>query len=74
MGEIVPKISELRDRQKLTQRELAEAVGVTETTIANWEKGRSATEWFVRIDRLCKALGVSPGDLYEDKEVGSKLT
>lgn len=66
MGEIVPTISRIREQKGLTQRQLADAVGVTETTIANWEHGRSGSEWFVRIHRLCEILGVDPGDLYDD--------
>ena len=31
-------IMNLRKRLKLTQRQLAEAVGVTDQTISNWEK------------------------------------
>jgi transcriptional regulator with XRE-family HTH domain len=73
MGKFVPKISELRTKMNLTQRELADAVGVTESTIANWEKGRSATEWFVRVDRLCKALSVDPNDLYEEMSILDRL-
>ena len=57
------KISELRQKSGLTQRELAYIVGVTETTIRNYEKGRSILEWIERIIRLCKALDCKPEDL-----------
>ncbi len=57
------KISELRQKSGLTQRELAYIVGVTETTIRNYEKGRSILEWIERIIRLCKALDCQPEDL-----------
>lgn len=64
MGKIpVSKIAELREQAGLTQRELALMVGVTETTIRNYEKGRSILEWIERIIRLCKALDCSPTDL-----------
>lgn len=33
------KIMNLRKRQNLTQRQLAQAVGVTDQTISNWEQG-----------------------------------
>lgn len=58
-----PKIASLREAKKLTQLELAQIVGVTETTIANWEKGRSGTEWLDRLIRLCAALECTPEDL-----------
>jgi len=58
-----PKIASLREAKQLTQLELAQIVGVTETTIANWEKGRSGTEWIDRLIRLCAALECTPEDL-----------
>lgn len=55
------KIAELRQKAQLTQFELAEQVGVTETTIANWENGR--TDWIERIVLLIDALDCSFQDL-----------
>lgn len=72
MEKIVPTIAKLREREGLTQRQLADAVGVTETTIANWEKGRSGTEWFVRIAKLCEALKIAPSELTEVVESDTK--
>ena len=59
------KISELREQVDLTQLELSQLVSVTETTIANWEKGRSGLEWIERLIRLCHALDCQPQDLIE---------
>lgn len=59
------RIAILRQQAKLTQLELSQMVGVTETTIANWEKGRSGLEWFERLIRLCWALSCSADDLIE---------
>lgn len=56
-------IAALRDEAGLTQLELSRLVGVTETTIANWEKGRSGLEWIERLIRLCKALNCAPEEL-----------
>jgi|GEM_PF-1731740 len=58
-----PRIAELREDKQLTQLELAQQVGVTETTIANWERGRSGIEWIDRLIHLCAALECSPEDL-----------
>lgn len=52
----ISKIAELRERTGLTQKELSKLVGVTESTIANWEKGRSGIDWIEKIIKLCKAL------------------
>jgi len=70
MGEIpVSRVAELRKQLDLTQRQLAEMVGVTETTIRNWENNRSGVEWFERIAKLCEALQCTPDKLFEYKSV-----
>ena len=35
----------LRQNAGLTQKEVAEALGVTDHTVRNWEKGRTIPEW-----------------------------
>lgn len=62
---LISNISTLREQSGLTQRELALIVGVTETTIANWERGRSGLEWIDRLIKLCKALDCSLEDLID---------
>jgi transcriptional regulator with XRE-family HTH domain len=70
MGEvIVSHVAELRKSLGLTQRQLADIVGVTETTIRNWENNRSGVEWFERIAKLCNALQCTPNDLFGYKKV-----
>ncbi|NES19779.1 MAG: helix-turn-helix transcriptional regulator [Symploca sp. SIO3E6] len=61
----IPKITGLREKVQLTQLELSQLVGVTETTIQNWEKGRAGVEQIERVIRLCKALDCEPEDLIE---------
>jgi putative transcriptional regulator len=67
----VSKVAELRKRQKLTQRQLAISLDVTESTIANWENGRNGVEWFERIAKLCEALNCSPNQLFGYEEIES---
>lgn len=56
-------IGKLRKEAGLTQRELANSVGVTESTIANWEQGRNAKLWFERVAKLCQDLHCTPDEL-----------
>jgi len=60
---LISNIGQLREQTGLTQRELALMLGVTETTIANWERGRSGLDWIDRISKLCKALNCNLEDL-----------
>jgi transcriptional regulator with XRE-family HTH domain len=62
------RIAELRRARGLTQLELAQQVQVTETTIANWEKGRSGAEWILKVIALCKILDCQPEDLIVSAE------
>lgn len=61
----VSKVSELRKAQGLTQQQLATELGVSLSTVRNWETGRQAVDTFVKIDRLCGALNAKPSDLYD---------
>ena len=65
------KIAELREKAGLTQKELADFVGIDISTLRNWERNRSGIEAFVRIDRLCTTLQCEPGDLYAPEDIGS---
>ena len=52
------KLKLLREKRKLTQEELAFKIGVAQTTIGNWERGKS-----IKIDiipKLADELDVSP--------------
>jgi putative transcriptional regulator len=71
----VSQITKLREAVGLTQRELADKVGVTDTTIRNYEKGRSVLEWIERVIRLCEALNCEPKDLinYIDTEESDRV-
>lgn len=63
------KVSELRKRAGLTQRQLADLVGVTESTIRNLENNRNGVEQIERVARLCRALQCRAEDLIEYRSV-----
>ncbi len=60
-----PRIAFLREKAGLTQLELSRLVGVTESTIQNWESGRTGTDHIDRIVKFCKALGCQVEELIE---------
>lgn len=49
-----------------TQLDLANAIGVSNTTINNYVKGYNAPR-MDKVDKICKYLGISRSDLIEDK-------
>ena len=51
----------------LTQRQLAEGLGVSNTSVSNWEKGLSRPDADM-IQKLCDALHLQPNDIYGTKE------
>lgn len=70
MGKIpVSKVAELRDKAGLTQRQLADLVGVTESTIRNLERNRNGVDQIERVVKLCDALNCNAKDLIEYKSV-----
>ena len=61
-------IVEARRRAQLTQRELAERAGTTQSSIARWESGRSEPSFanVVRLLRLCGFVLDVHLELYDD--------
>jgi DNA-binding XRE family transcriptional regulator len=54
----------LRTLRFMTQKDLAEAIGVSETTIRNWEKGRATPQLTPKQTKaLCKALNITLEEL-----------
>lgn len=64
-------VRELRLKSGLTQAELADRIGVSENTIANWEKG-TASKWIRNLLKLCEALKCDLRDLDPDYCLQSK--
>jgi transcriptional regulator with XRE-family HTH domain len=56
------RLAEIRRRRGLTQRQLATAIGVTLTSLQNYERGRNAITGR-RLDALASALLCKPIDL-----------
>lgn len=55
-------MAEMRRQQNLTQRELAEKVGVSDKTVSKWETGRSMPDNAIMLD-VCLILNISVNEL-----------
>jgi DNA-binding XRE family transcriptional regulator len=66
------RIAELRNAQRMTQQELADAVGAHWITISKLERGRMklTTDW---LEKLAVPLGAHPRDLLPDVDFGFTL-
>ncbi len=63
MGYVTGKtIKELREKRKMTQKELSEVIGVSDKTVSKWETGKGLPDIGI-IEELAKALGVSVAEL-----------
>jgi transcriptional regulator with XRE-family HTH domain/mannose-6-phosphate isomerase-like protein (cupin superfamily) len=60
-------IAKMREKMGLTQAELSQLIGVSENTIANWEKG-GASKWIRHLSKLCKVLNCSLEDLDPEEQ------
>lgn len=63
------RVAELRKQVGLTQRQLADLVGVTESTIRNLENNRNGVDQIERVVKLCRALRCGAEDLIEWQSV-----
>mgnify|MGYP004551790127 FL=1 len=66
-GITTKKLALMRERAKLTQRELADVLGVERSTVAKWESG-AAYPRASQLPALAKALGCSIDELYSREE------
>ena len=55
-------IRECRNKNNLTQNELAEKLGITDRAISKWENGRAMPDSSLMLD-LCKELKITVNDL-----------
>jgi transcriptional regulator with XRE-family HTH domain len=67
MVHIGPRLKNLRFRAGLTQQELADKAGTTQTTVARIERDAVEPE-VTTIRKLAKALGVTPADLIPEED------
>lgn len=62
-SEIGKKLKSRRKSLNLTQSELAEKVGLTESSISRYESGRISTMPTSTVKRICEVLQIEPSEL-----------
>lgn len=78
MGYVTGKtIKELREKRRMTQKELSEMIGVSDKTVSKWETGKGLPDIGI-IEELARALGVSvaellTGDLRENENQAANM-
>ncbi len=65
-------IAELRKEQGMTQKQLAESVGVSDKTISKWECGNGLPE-MSSIPVLCGALGINMNELLSGERLAEEV-
>ena len=66
-GKVTNILVECRKKKGVTQRELAEAIGSKETTVASWEQGKSLPN-IQTLYRLSKYYNKTIGYMFGEKE------
>ncbi len=61
-------IKECRNKNNLTQNELAEKLGITDRAVSKWENGRAMPDSSLMLD-LCKELKITVNDLLSGEVV-----
>ncbi len=64
-------IKELREKNKLTQSELAEILRVSDKTVSKWETGKGLPD-ITLIEPIAKALNISVAELFSGNTVTNK--
>lgn len=70
--EIGAKIRYYRELKGLSQKELADLIGVSNSRLGNWERGINRPD-VDQLTSICKALQVSPNRLLDIQEKFSDL-
>lgn len=71
--EIGSRIRKYREENNLTQKQLAEKIGVSNSRVSNWEQGLNRPDADI-LAAICVALDVSPSLLLGIQVTGDELT
>jgi transcriptional regulator with XRE-family HTH domain len=62
----------MRQKRKLLQREVAELIGVTKETVANWEKSKTAPAMH-EYPAVIRFLGYDPSPSQDSEHIGMRM-
>ena len=71
--EIGNRIRKYREDRKLSQKQLAELIEVSNSRVSNWEQGINRPDADI-LAELCKALQVSPSELLDVHLTDEEIT
>ena len=71
--EIGSRIRKYREENNLSQKQLAEKIGVSNSRVSNWEQGLNRPDADI-LAAICMALDVSPSLLVGIQVTGDELT
>ena len=72
-SEIGSRIRKYREENNLSQKQLAEKIGVSNSRVSNWEQGLNRPDADI-LAAICVALDVSPSLLLGIQVTGDELT
>ena len=64
-------IQELRKQQNMTQKDLADKLGVTDRAVSKWENGRGMPDVSL-MKPLCDSLGITVSELLSGERISQK--
>jgi len=67
---IVVNLDVMLAKRKMKSKDLADAIGISETNLSLLKQGRVKGVRFNTLDAICKALDCQPGDLLEYRADG----
>jgi putative transcriptional regulator len=67
---IVVRLDRMLARRRMTSRELAQAIGITEVNLSLLKSGKVRGVRFETLAAICAVLRCQPGDLFEWQEGG----
>lgn len=71
--EIGKQIRKYRAEKRMSQKQLADKLGITNSRVSNWEQGTNRPDADM-IGAICKALDISPSDLLDIHLVSEEFT